>query len=138
MVTKNRKTRGEGVAIIFDKNLINLAKVKLGSNDFELVAAVGRTVSDSRKILVISVYYPPQMRKEKVDCLNSYITDLIDRQNEIHEELQVFICGDINGKDITPIMADHPEICVLLTPSTRGPETLDLCLTNMHAESEVR
>ena len=41
------------------------------------------------------------------------------------------IRGDVNQKDITALLTDHPDIRVLNTPTTRVAETLDLYLTNV-------
>ena len=134
MITKNRKTRGGGVAIVFDKRKINLKQVKMGGGDLEVVGAVGRTLTESRRILVISAYYPPAMRRENVDRLNQCISDTIDRQKIAHEGLRVVVCGDMNKKDVVPILTDHPDVHVLQTPPTRHAETIDLCLTNVGEE----
>ena len=131
MVTKNRKSRGGGVAIIYNKSKIILKPLNVRKNNFELVAAVGRTVSDARRVLVLAAYYPPQMRKEQVDALNDCISSTIDRQKEIDENLCVVVCGDMNQKNIDQVLVDHPEVTVLQTPSTRKGETIDLCLTNI-------
>ena len=131
VISRNRKSRGGGVAIIFNSCMIDLKYLPIKGNDFELVAAIGRTVLDSRKFLVASAYYPPQMKKEKVDKMNECITELIESHKRLHEDIQVFICGDINKKDITSVLVDHPDIAIIDTQTTRGSEILDLCLTSM-------
>ena len=131
LIKKNRRTRGGGVGIVFNKNKISLKPIRIRGNSFELVGAIGRTVSDSRKILVLSAYYPPQMLKDQVDALNECILSTIDTQKTAHDYLQVVLCGDMNKKDVSLILADHPDIKVIETPPTRRDETIDLCLTNV-------
>ena len=70
IIKKCRNTRGGGVAIVFNKHKMSLKPVKIRGNRFELVAGIGRTVDNNRKILVLSAYYPPQMKKEEVEALN--------------------------------------------------------------------
>lgn len=137
MIFKNRKSRGGGVAIIFDKKRMNLKPVDMKQGDLEVVGAVGRTVNDSTKIFVVSAYYPPQTRKEGVDALNSCIARAVEQMKNQHEGLKIVICGDMNKKDIVPILLDHPDILVMQSPSTRKAETIDLCLTNIELHNAV-
>ena len=134
IIRKSRKTRGGGVAIVFDKKKIKLKYVKIKRNSFEVVAAVGRTTDDNRKLLIISAYYPPQMKKTKVEELNRCISDFIDDCKVKYDSLAVIIGGDMNQKDISAIIVDHPDVMVLDTPATRREEKLDLCLTNLKRE----
>ena len=126
MIAKNRRSRGGGVAIIFNKNKMTLKRVGMKEGGLEVVAAVGRTVEDSRKLLIISAYYPPQMKRQEVDKLNECISNTIDSQKLKHEALQIIVCGDMNKKDIIPVLTDHPDVKVLHSPSTRRGETIDL------------
>ena len=135
IISRNRKARGGGVAIIYNKNKMSLNPVGMRGCDLEVVAAIGRTTQDDRKLLIISAYYPPNLKREGVDRLNDAISDTIDRQKEKHELLQVFLCGDMNRKDVTAILADHPDISVLQTPSTRNNDAIDLCMTNAERDS---
>ena len=135
MIARNRTGRGGGVAIIFNKSKINLKPVKLKSGKFEVVGGLGRTADDSKKILVFSVYYPPQMKKEAVDKLNDCISSSIDAQKIKHGPVRVIICGDMNNKNIVPILTDHPDTQVLPTPSTRKNETIDLCITSLNIDN---
>ena len=131
IIRKSRSTRGGGVAIIFSTRRMKLSPVKIRNNVYEVVGAIGRTTRDSRKLLIVSAYYPPQMRRDKVEEMNRCISDLIDAQKAKHEALGVIMCGDINNKDLMALLTDHPDIQVLDTPTTRKNETLDLCLTNL-------
>ena len=138
IIKKSRKSRGGGVAIIFNKNKINLSQVKIRGNDFEIVGAIGRTSEDARKVLILSVYYPPQLKKEKIDRMNQCISDTIDKQKESFPFLQVILCGDFNKKDYLAILTDHPDLQVLDTPPTRGNEILDLCIHSLSGEISVK
>ena len=134
IIKKSRKSRGGGVAIVFNKSKISLKQIKIPGNAFELVGAVGRTTDDVQKVLVLSVYYPPQMKREEVDRLNECISTTIDNQKGLYPGLQVVLCGDMNNKDVVPILTDHPDLKVLDTPSTGKRETLDLCLNNLSGD----
>lgn len=82
IVQKSRKSRGGGVAIVFNVRKINLSNVWIKDNKFELVSVVGRTVESSTKILILTAYYPPQMNKEKLDGMNDCISAHLDEMKE--------------------------------------------------------
>ena len=134
IIRKSRSSRGGGVAILFNTRRMKLKQVKVKGNDFEIAAGIGRTHEDSRKLLIFSTYYPPQMKREKVEAMNRCISECIDLHKEKHDELVTIICGDVNKKDVSGILVDHPEVQVLDTPATRQGETLDLCLTSLPGE----
>lgn len=138
IIERNRGTRGGGVAIIFNKNKMSLSQIKIRNNSFELVGASGRTVKDARKLVIYAVYYPPQMKKKQVDELNECLSASIDQQKTAENSPRFVVCGDMNQKDISQILVDHPEIVVLKTPPTRKRETIDLCLTNFEGEITTR
>ena len=131
IIKKSRRTRGGGVAIIFNKRKMSLKQFKIRDNKFEMVGASGRTAEDSRRLIVFSVYYPPQMKKDQVNEMNMCLSSAIDAQLVIDPDARIIICGDMNKKDVTQILTDHPDIVVLDTPETRKDERIDLCMTNI-------
>ena len=138
LINKNRPTRGGGVAIAFNSRKMSLKYAPINRNSYEVVAAIGRTCTDSRMILVLLAYYATQMTKASVDSMNMCISNCINDYKSEDEGLVTIICGDMNKKDVNQIMLDHPEIMVVDTPNTRGNEALDLCLTNLPRDCFVR
>ena len=138
IIARNRNARGGGVAIIFNKSRIDLKPLKIKNNKYELVGAIGRTKDCVKKLLVLSAYLPPQMKKNQVDDLNLCISDTIDSQKNAFGDLQVVLCGDFNKKNMDGVLVDHPDIRVLDTPTTRGGEVLDMCLTNATGQIDVK
>ena len=59
------------------------------------------------------------------------MSGFLDFQKQTHEFPQLIMCGDFNNKNIDSLLADHPDLRVLETPTTRKDETLDLCLSNL-------
>ena len=137
IIERNRRTRGGGVAIVFNKHKMILKPLKIPNNVFELVGAVGRTNDNSRKVVIYSVYYPPQLKREKVEALNACISASIDRQKVLLDYPRFIICGDFNLKNYLPIITDHPDITVMDSPNTRKNEILDLCLANFETGATI-
>ena len=60
------KTAGGGVAILYDKSRIAMSERKYNWGKTEAIMAVGKIAGISRKIVIISMYIPPQTRANKV------------------------------------------------------------------------
>lgn len=108
---------------------MKLKQIKV-NGPYEIVAAVGRTSEDKRRILLVSAYFPPKMKVEQVTEMNEKISSLIDQVRTKNDSPLVFVCGDMNKKPVDILLQDHPVLQVLPTAPTRGDEVLDLCLTN--------
>ncbi len=75
IIEKNRsRGRGGGVAILFKPGRVSLKRANIVGNNFELVGATGRTVDDSRTIVVMAAYYPPKMTVAEVNKMNECIS----------------------------------------------------------------
>ena len=63
IIHKNRGAKkGGGVAILFNKSKCRLGEYKMPGNLADVVAAVGKFRGDSRKVLVVCAYLPPNMK----------------------------------------------------------------------------
>ena len=58
LITRNRSTRGGGVAVAYNKRLVRMNEFKLPGNKFEMICAVGNTPDTNRKIAVFFDLYP--------------------------------------------------------------------------------
>ena len=85
-----------------------------------------------KKLLIISVYLPPSMKKEEVLEAADDVSDTIARAKVQTPELVVFVAGDLNGKKFTSAIADYPDIKRLKSGPTRGTRTLDVILSLIH------
>ena len=130
VISKNRGSRGGGVAIVYDVNRMTLKPIKIRDNDFEIVGAAGRTSEDARRVVIFSVYYPPSMKADRVVKMNDCLSQAIDRAKNCGNSPRIFLCGDFNNKDVSTILADHPDMRVLDSPPTRNNQVLDMCITN--------
>ena len=82
MLCKNRpeNCRGYstgGVAIAFEKSIINLKLVQLPDNDYEIVYAAGNLEGCHRKFVTICVYMPPGRTTSASAASLAYLVDSI-------------------------------------------------------------
>ena len=70
MLMKNRPKNARGystggVAIVFKTNKIKFKELSLPGNDYEVVCGVGSLAHHTQKVVVISVYIPPQYKADQ-------------------------------------------------------------------------
>ena len=133
LLVKNRRTRGGGVAIAFDDRKMSLKELKIAGNRFEMIGAVGKTIKDTRKILVYSVYFPPKQPAQKTRDMLLLLADSIEKAKLEFDDPYVVIGGDFNHVDITPAIEDFPDISQYPMMPTRGNVALDSAASNFVA-----
>ena len=123
MIYKNRlpNHRGYstgGVAIIYRKSKINLKKYKLPGNNFEVVCGIGSPTFHTQKMIVLSVYIPPQINAaESKRCLEFIEDSFLMLKGRFHDQY-IVVGGDFNRRDIDSALADFPDIKIVDTPPT--------------------
>jgi Holliday junction resolvase-like predicted endonuclease len=105
VLRKSRRTRGGGVAILYDKTELHMTHVKTPETDFEVLATLARRKSQRIKFLTIAVYIPPSYDAEKTDSCFKYIIELISLLKSRYESPYVILGGDFNQK---PIKSSFP------------------------------
>ena len=130
LLTKNRKSRGGGVALAFDMSEAHFKIEKIRDNKFEILCCAGKIRNIERKVVVYTVYLPPKMTASDVQQLSIVLSDSIEHQKTKHADPVFVISGDFNRKDISAAFQDFPEISQVRTPPSRSGACLDLCYTN--------
>ena len=125
------------MALAVDSNRASFKIVRLRNNNFEILCCVGKIPESKRRIVVFTIYIPPKTDNETFDRLGSFLTDSIEHVMDLYRNPFCIITGDFNKRDITPYLADFPELKLIRTPPTRGNNTLDLIFTNIEV-SEAR
>ena len=81
IIYKNRnKTRdgqcvvGGGVAVVYNPRKIHLKPFRLKKTNHEIMAAVGNVPRIKRKLAIISVYLPPNMRANSARAALKYLS----------------------------------------------------------------
>ena len=115
LICKNRQSRGGGVAIAFKNTRVKLKRLPIRGNKFELVAAVGRSMSDKRTIAVYSLYIPPKQSAAATKEMYSCISDSIEKMKLDYADPAIIIAGDTNRRELGTCVEDYPDIVVLDT-----------------------
>ena len=115
-ITKNRVTRGGGVALLYDSNIAKFKEIKIKNNCHEVLFVEGQIAGLSRRICVAVIYIPPKLKVAEVDVLSSFIADALEDIKRRMDDPLFILTGDFNGKDFCNAIADFPEIRVLPTP----------------------
>ena len=129
VICKNRGRRGGGVAIAFDSTVSSFKPLRIRGNKFELIAAVGRTATDSRSCVIFVVYIPPKQTVSMTSELFQCLGNAIEQVKLDYSDPYIVIGGDTNRRDISDALLDFPDITVAQTGPTRGNATLDIIAT---------
>jgi hypothetical protein len=77
VLRRDRQSRGGGVAVIYNRDLISMTEAKLPTTKYEVLAAIGRRTSQRRKVLVIAAYIPPSYDAEETNGFMEYLTQAL-------------------------------------------------------------
>ena len=130
MLNKIRRTRGGGISILYKPSKIQVKEFRFTRNGHEIIAAEGKVSGSSRPLLIVRVYAPPAMKKDKKDSLLHTICNLLTRFKDERRAPLFAISGDFNKIDTSRITTEHPTIKKDLSGPTRGNSALDITLTN--------
>ena len=132
MISKNRGSRGGGVAIIFDTNRMVLKEAFAFPSCFEVTCALGRCLHSNKKVVIISVYIPPKTDAGSFLRLKVELREKLEQIRRQVGEFKVFVGGDTNKRDISDCFENFPAIKKLDCGPTRGDASLDECYTDAH------
>ena len=130
LLTRNRGSRGGGVAVAYDTTRANFSVVKLPRNRFEMMCCAGRVEKIPGQVVVFTVYLPPKMSAGVLGEFCDFLSDSIELVKERFDETTIIVTGDFNRKDISKAIQDFPEIEMIGTQATRGAARLDLTFTD--------
>ena len=128
---KNRKTRGGGVAILYKNTKLSLKQCYPFPADIEITCAIGKTLHDNRKVLILAVYIPPKTSAAQFDRIGDCISERIGRAKNEHDDPYIVIGGDFNRRELAGKIANYPDIIKQDVGNTRGLAQLDCCYSNL-------
>ena len=116
-----RKKAGGGVAIAFNPSTCNFRKRHLKNMEkgWEVVCAVGRIAKTPRKVFVFAVYIPPNIKAAEFCALAESLAVEVAEIKATLNSPAVFICGDMNRRDLRPYLNMVEYFTQLDTPPTR-------------------
>ena len=138
LINRNRKSRGGGVAVVFNKNTVVLKEsYKFGKNQ-EVVCGTGRWITGGIKVAVISIYIAPKTTSPELAQLKLSITEKMERIRADLGECVFFVAGDMNRRDISECFINFPTLNKLPSGATRGQSVLDVCYSNVRNIFETK
>ena len=126
--------RGGGVAVLFNRHKIQMARARLPQSDFEVLAGIGRRQGQRRKVCVVAVYLPPWYNAAKNRRCLQFINDCLVLLNSRYNDPYIFLRADFNNRDVKQAIKDLPRIKIIKTAATRGHNILDIIARNATAD----
>ena len=130
LLTKNRRSRGGGVALAYDKTKSTMRVLKVPRSRHEVLACEGTINGIRRPVCVIVIYVPPKTTVKEYEEIALHVSDVIELAGEKLNDPYYVITGDFNERNIEKCTQDFPEIIMVETGPTRGNKCLDLMCTN--------
>ena len=126
--------RGGGAAIAISSNKFSVKKLNIFiPTPLEIVWAMLRPIEhtgDIRKIILCSLYSPPNSRKNAL--LVDHISLTYNMLKIQHPDAGIIISGDKNNLDDKKIVALNPNFRQIVTQNTRHEKILTIIITDLH------
>ena len=122
--------QGGGVAIIYDTNSVNFNGLTAGKKKFEIISAIGRRTAQRRKVIAIGAYIPPGLDAEENREFLDNLGNIVRQFKVKYKTLYFIIAGDFNQRKVEEELREFSDIRKVVTPPTRGRNTLDIVFTN--------
>ena len=126
------KRAAGGVAIAFRTGACNLRKrdVKNKKDGQEIICVTGKIGKIPRKVAVIAVYVPPDMKAPKFrELCDTLVLEVAAIKLAMGNPV-IYVAGDFNHRDVGPSLRLAADLKLVNTAPTRGLNTLDLIYTN--------
>ena len=108
------------------------------SREFEALCAIGNVGKVERRVAVFVVYIPPDMRAPSFEKLKEEIASEIVAVKRAYKNPIIYVCGDLNHRDLGAGIKEVKDFELVETGPTRGTSTIDLVYTNaLKAVSEA-
>ena len=133
MIRRDRGSRGGGVAICYNLTKLRLSRFPVPEEhrSREIICAVGSCSLTKRKLALISVYIPPQIKGSELDSYIYTLIDLVDKIKIKFADAIIFLGGDFNGKDMSRLVNAFPDLKATRTGATRNGAFLDEIYSNV-------
>ena len=137
MIVKNR-TAGEngvaygGVAVVWREGEKELKEVKMSNPErHEVLVCAGGVAGQSRKLVIVACYVPPNIKKKKSDAVLDYISDAIIHVKQKYKDPYICIAGDFNQWRIEQALQDFGDLTEVDVGPTRGTRSIDRIFVNI-------
>ena len=132
---KNRRGYSTGGITIVSKNSkIKFKEVNLPWNKFKVVCGVGTLTYHVQKVVVVSVYIPPQYSAEENRKCLDFIEDSLIRLKGQFQGPYIIVGGDFNKRDVEGALADIPDMKLVDSPATHAGQHLDKIFVNFKSQ----
>ena len=131
--TRPRGKKGGGAAIIVNTENFRVTKIDVHiPPQLEIVWALARPKSKNAqyKVIILCAFYSPPRSRHKnrlIDHINGTLQILTTR----YDGCGIFLGGDKNKMDISPIIHTNLKLKQINSLPTRKNEVLDVCITNL-------
>ena len=135
ILRKDRDSRGGGVALAYDSNLMSLRKLNLNSlknkPKLEIVAARGKLRGYKKEMNIFSCYIPQKLTKaESIDFLDTLANATAEAKQT--SDGWFVIGGDWNHRPLSGLLNLYPDLKQIITAPTRKDKILDIVISNIH------
>ena len=97
-----------GVGIAYKKNMIDMRKLEFHNpEDYEVLSAIGTMHGQTRKLVVVAAYIPPNYNLARGQGCPAYIADLVLELKRRYRDPYLLITGDFNQWDPTAVSYTH-------------------------------
>ena len=126
------KKRGGGVAIAFNTATCNFKQRHLSQacKNHEILCAVGKIGKIDKKVVVFTIYIPPNTRAVDARSLGEALASEVTAVKVAYRDPLVVIAGDFNHRDIVGSVDLAESIDLVRTGPTRGDNVIDMIYTN--------
>ena len=133
-----RKNRGGGVSIVSKKSTMSVKKFPAKLSGCEIVVGKAKIRDNTRPMFIIGAYLSTRLKPVQVTKFIETIVDIIMKIKTSTTNPYLLIAGDFNRADVSPILADYPDMKLASVLPTRADAALDLIITNFDDEIETR
>lgn len=122
------KRAAGGVAIAFRTGTCNLRKrdIKNRKDGQEILCVTGKIGKIPRKVAILVVYVPPDMKAPKFrELCNTLVLEIAAIKLSMGDPI-IYVAGDFNHRDVGPSLSLAADLKLINTAPTCGHNTLDL------------
>ena len=121
------KKRGGGVALAYRTAECNLKERRIKCmGKAEVLCVTGSVGNFKKKVAIFVIYLPPSLTSSQLAAATESLANEIAAVKIALGGPAIFICGDMNGKDVQEVFDVDDGIKLIATAPTRGNSTLDL------------
>ena len=121
-----------GVALLWMESVGSFKKVQVKNpEEFEVLTAVGTLHGQSRKMIIIACYIPPNYKTSRGKACLQFVSEIVLDMKRKFADPYLVITGDFNQWDIADGLSDFSDVREEQVGPTRGLLAIDRIFTNM-------